>query len=56
MPTYARWPCIPADRAEAKDLAGQHPEKAKELREKWEAWAKRAQVLPWIWTPEYGGK
>ena len=20
----------------------------------WEAWAKRAHVLPWIWTPAYG--
>jgi arylsulfatase len=44
---------IPADRAEAKDLAAEHPERVKELREKWEAWASRAQVVPWIWTPEY---
>ena len=20
----------------------------------WEAWAQRAQVLPWIWKPAYG--
>jgi arylsulfatase len=44
---------IPADRAEANDLAAKHPEKVKELRQKWEAWAKRADVIPWIWTPEY---
>jgi arylsulfatase len=44
---------IPADRAEAKDLAAEHPERVKELREKWEAWARRAQVVPWIWNPEY---
>jgi arylsulfatase len=44
---------IPADRAEAKDLAAEHPERVKELREKWEAWAKRAHAVPWIWNPEY---
>jgi arylsulfatase len=44
---------IPADRAEAKDLAAEHPEKVAGLRQKWEAWAKRAHVLPWVWTPEY---
>jgi arylsulfatase len=44
---------IPADRAEANDLAAKQPEKVKELRQKWEAWAKRADVIPWIWTPEY---
>ncbi|HJZ59245.1 MAG TPA: arylsulfatase [Gemmataceae bacterium] len=44
---------IVTDRAEQHDLAAKHPEKAKELREKWEAWAKRTHVLPWVWMPEY---
>jgi hypothetical protein len=30
-----------------------HADKVSELREKWELWARRAQVLPWIWTPAY---
>ena len=44
---------VAADRCEAHDLAAKHPEKATELRTKWEAWATRAHVLPWVWTPEY---
>src|SRR5438067_7861223 len=44
---------IPADRAEAKDLAAEHPEQARELRDKWGAWATRAHANPWVWTPEY---
>ena len=35
------------DRAELHDLAEKHPEKAKELLAKWEAWAVRAKVQPW---------
>ncbi|HEY1381187.1 MAG TPA: arylsulfatase [Gemmataceae bacterium] len=51
----AKWELydMAADRTELHDLAGQHPDKVAELRGKWEAWAKRAQVLPWIWTPPY---
>jgi arylsulfatase len=45
-----------ADRTEMHDLASAEPQKAKELQAKWEAWAKRANVLPWPWKPEYGGK
>ena len=41
------------DRVEATDLAAKHPEKLKELVGKWEAWAKRANVLPRVWTPAY---
>jgi arylsulfatase len=41
------------DRTELHDLAGQQPQKVKELVAKWEAWATRANVLPWIWTPAY---
>jgi arylsulfatase A-like enzyme len=52
----AKWELydVAADRCELHDLAGQQPERAKELTAKWEAWAKRANVLPWIWTPAYG--
>jgi arylsulfatase len=45
-----------ADRTELHDLAARHPEKVQELRAKWEAWAKRTNVLPWIWTPPYGAR
>jgi arylsulfatase A-like enzyme len=45
---------LDADRSEMNDLAGQQPERVREMVAKWEAWAKRAQVLPWIWKPPYG--
>jgi arylsulfatase A-like enzyme len=41
------------DRTESKDLAARHPEKVEDLALRWEAWAKRANVLPWIWEKEY---
>lgn len=44
---------IMADRTESTDHAAKHPEKVKELVGKWEAWATRAKVIPWIWKPEY---
>ncbi|MEI7730347.1 MAG: arylsulfatase [Verrucomicrobiota bacterium] len=43
-----------ADRTEMHDLAAEQPERVRELMAQWEAWAKRAQVLPWIWKPPYG--
>jgi arylsulfatase A-like enzyme len=36
-----------ADRTELRDLSASEPEKAAELREKWEAWATRAKVKPY---------
>ncbi len=45
-----------ADRTETQDLASSQPAKVEELVAKWEAWAHRAQVLPWAWTPRYGAK
>ncbi|MGB8166466.1 MAG: hypothetical protein WCF18_03175 [Chthoniobacteraceae bacterium] len=36
-----------ADRTELHDLAATQTEKAKELAAKWDAWALRAQVLPY---------
>ena len=47
---------ISRDRVESNDVASANPEKVAELRAKWEAWAKRAKVLPWIWNPAYGGE
>ena len=44
---------IAQDRVEANDLAQKHPDRAKEMTAKWEAWATRAKVIPWIWKPEY---
>ncbi len=44
---------VPADRAEAHDLAAAHPDRVKELSARWEAWAKRSHVLPWPLKPEY---
>jgi arylsulfatase len=45
---------LESDRVEGNDLSGKYPDKTKELTAKWEAWAKRAHVIPWIWTPPYG--
>ena len=42
------------DRTEMHDLASQQPERVKKLASLWEAWARRAHVLPWIWKPAYG--
>jgi arylsulfatase A-like enzyme len=42
------------DRTEMHNLAAEQPERVKELVGIWEAWAKRANVLPWIWKPPYG--
>ena len=47
---------IEADRTELSNLAEKHPQKLKEMIGKWEAYAKRANVLPWIWKPQYGEK
>ncbi|AWM38940.1 Arylsulfatase [Gemmata obscuriglobus] len=44
---------IKDDRTESSDLAAKQPDKLKELVAKWEAWAVRAKVVPWISTPEY---
>lgn len=38
---------LKADRTELNDLAKARPELAKQLAEKWEAWAERAQVKPY---------
>jgi arylsulfatase len=43
-----------ADRTETHNLASAEPAKLAELIAKWEAWAKRADVIPWPHTPQYG--
>ena len=43
-----------ADRTEQHDLATAEPERTKAMVAQWEAWARRAEVLPWIWKPAYG--
>jgi arylsulfatase len=42
------------DRTETHNLADQHPERLAAMVEQWENWARRAQVIPWIWNPPYG--
>ncbi len=44
-----------ADRTEMHDLAEQQPERVAAMAQKWEAWARRTAVLPWIWKPAYQG-
>jgi len=44
-----------ADRTEMNNLADRHPDKVKELADRWDAWAARAKVLPlgtWRAQPE----
>ncbi|MBI4664283.1 MAG: arylsulfatase [Verrucomicrobia bacterium] len=41
------------DRTEMHDLAGAEPSRVKALAAKWETWAHRTGVLPWIWKPAY---
>lgn len=42
-----------ADRTELHDLAAEQPQRVADMTAKWEAWAKRVGVLPWIWKPPY---
>lgn len=43
-----------ADRTEQHDLATAEPARTAAMVAQWEAWARRAEVLPWIWKPAYG--
>jgi arylsulfatase len=43
-----------ADRTETHDLSTTHPDRVKTMAAQWEAYARRAQVIPWIWGPPYG--
>jgi len=43
---------LSVDRTEMNNLAAQHPGKVRELAAAWDAWAKRADVLPLgAWKP-----
>ncbi len=44
---------IAQDRTEAHDRAATETQKMKELISRWENWAGKANVLPWIWKPAY---
>jgi len=44
---------LATDRVEMNDLAAREPERVKDLKGRWEEWARRAGVLPWIWKPAY---
>jgi arylsulfatase A-like enzyme len=43
-----------ADRTEQNDLAASEPERVKTMSAQWETWARRAQVIPWIWGLPHG--
>jgi arylsulfatase len=43
-----------ADRTEMNNLAARETARVKTMVAQWEAWARRADVLPWIWNPPYG--
>jgi arylsulfatase len=42
-----------ADRTEMNDLAAANRDRVREMAAAWEAWARRARALPWIWKPPY---
>ena len=42
------------DRTELHNLAAARPRQLREMVAQWEQWARRANVLPWIWKPPYG--
>ena len=44
------------DRTEMRDMAAEQPQRVADMVARWEAWARRAGVLPWIWKPAYGGE
>jgi len=45
---------IVKDRTEMHDLSGVEKERTAGMVKEWEAWAKRCNVVPWPWKPEYG--
>jgi arylsulfatase len=47
---------IATDRAEQHDLAAKFPDRVREMTAQWEAWAKRADVLPWPVNAAGGSK
>ncbi len=47
---------LAADRTETRDLAHAEPVRVRDLALKWEQWARRARVIPWIWGAPYGNE
>jgi arylsulfatase A-like enzyme len=45
---------IASDRTELVNLVAEHPDRVRQMVAQWETWAKRANVIPWIWKPQYG--
>ncbi len=45
---------LEADRTETHDLAAREPARVRDLAAAWDSWARRAQVIPWIWGPPHG--
>jgi len=41
---------LDADRSELNDLSDKHADRAKEMADKWEAWAIEAKAKPWPWN------
>ncbi|MDG1324559.1 MAG: arylsulfatase [Opitutales bacterium] len=41
---------LEADRSELNNLSEKHPERAKQMAEKWEVWAIEANAKPWPWN------
>lgn len=41
---------LEADRSELNNLSEKHPERARQMAEKWEAWAIEANAKPWPWN------
>jgi len=52
----AKWELynMATDRVESRDLAAHEVDRLKELVSKWEQYAQRTHVLPWVWKPAYG--
>ena len=44
---------LAVDRVESRDLAEEQPNRLRDLVRRWEAYARRADVLPWVWNPPY---
>ena len=40
---------LAADRTESTDLAVRQPDRVRQMASEWDAWATRAQVMPWPW-------
>jgi hypothetical protein len=45
---------IRTDRSETRDLSAAQPDRVRDMSALWEAWARRANVIPWPWKPAYG--